>query len=148
MKPGVFLLQRTEPWELRCPRASYILPRTLFFFLNWPSGWWSPIGSIRHCDHKRLIVPAPDDYDDGEICGMIGRGNRSTRRKPASVPVCPPQNPHAALTRIRATAVGSQRLTAWGHSILLASIYYKNVHEWLINFLKWRDEDFKCSSLH
>jgi hypothetical protein len=30
------------------------------------------------------IVPAPGDYDDGEIGGMkIGRGNRSTRRKPA-----------------------------------------------------------------
>jgi hypothetical protein len=30
------------------------------------------------------IVPAPGDYDDGEFGGMeIGRGNRSTRRKPA-----------------------------------------------------------------
>jgi hypothetical protein len=37
------------------------------------------------------IVPAPGDYEDGEIGGMIGKGNRSTRRKPA---------------------VGSQRLTA------------------------------------
>jgi hypothetical protein len=26
---------------------------------------------------------------------MIGRGNRSTRRKPAPVPLWPPQNPHA-----------------------------------------------------
>jgi hypothetical protein len=24
----------------------------------------------------------------------IGRGNRSTRRKPAAVPLCPPQIPH------------------------------------------------------
>jgi hypothetical protein len=44
---------------------------------------------------------------------MIGRGNRSTRIKPAPVPLCPPQNPHAARTRNRAAAVGSQRLTAW-----------------------------------
>jgi hypothetical protein len=58
------------------------------------------------------IVPAPDDYDDGEIGGMIGRGNRSTRRKPAPVPLRPPQTPHAARTRTRATAVGSQRLSA------------------------------------
>jgi hypothetical protein len=43
---------------------------------------------------------------------MIGRGNRSTGRKPAPVPLCPPQNPHAARTRTRAAAVGSQRLTA------------------------------------
>jgi hypothetical protein len=34
-------------------------------------------------------VPAPGDYDDGEIGGMIGRGNRSSRRKPATVPLCP-----------------------------------------------------------
>jgi hypothetical protein len=32
----------------------------------------------------RPIVPAPSDYD-GESDGMIGRGNRITRRKPAQV---------------------------------------------------------------
>jgi hypothetical protein len=52
---------------------------------------------------NRPIVPAPGDYDDGEIGGIIGKGNRSTRRKPA---------PHAARTRTRAAAEGSQRLTA------------------------------------
>jgi hypothetical protein len=61
---------------------------------------------------NRPIVPAPGDYDDREIGGMIGRGNRSTRRKPAPVALCPPQTPHAARTRTRAAAVGSQRLTA------------------------------------
>jgi hypothetical protein len=62
---------------------------------------------------SRPIVPAPGNYDDGEIGGMmIGKGNRSTRRKPAPVPLCPPQTPHAARTRTRAAAVGSQRLTA------------------------------------
>jgi hypothetical protein len=40
------------------------------------------------------IVPLPGDYDDGKFGGMnIGRGNRSTRRKPAPVPLCPPQIP-------------------------------------------------------
>jgi hypothetical protein len=53
-------------------------------------------------------VSAPGDYDNGEIGGMIGRGNRSTRRKPAPVPLCPIQIPHAARTRTRAAAVGSQ----------------------------------------
>jgi hypothetical protein len=62
--------------------------------------------STRHCGR------APGDYDNGEIGRMIGRGNRSTRRKPALVPLCPPQTPHAARTRSRAAAVGSQRLTA------------------------------------
>jgi hypothetical protein len=35
------------------------------------------------------------DGDCGEIGGMkIGRRNRSTRRKPAPAPLCPPQIPH------------------------------------------------------
>jgi hypothetical protein len=69
--------------------------------------------STRHCGHQWPIVSAPGDYDDGEIGGMkIGRGNRSTRRKSAPVPVCPPQTPHAAQRRTRAVAVGTQRLTA------------------------------------
>jgi hypothetical protein len=53
------------------------------------------------------IVPTPGDYDDGEIDGMIDRGNRSTRRKPAPVPLCPPQTPHAARTATWAATVGS-----------------------------------------
>jgi hypothetical protein len=57
-------------------------------------------------------VSAPGDYDNGEIGGMIGRGNRSTWRKPAPVPLCPPKPPHAARMRTRAAAVESQRLTA------------------------------------
>jgi hypothetical protein len=45
---------------------------------------------------NRSIVPTPGDFDDGELGGMmIGRGNRSTRRKPAPVPLCPSQTPHA-----------------------------------------------------
>jgi hypothetical protein len=68
-------------------------------------------GPLRTAATNRPIVPAPGDYDDGEIDGMIGRGNRSTRRKPALVPLCPPQTPHAARTRTRPAAVGSQRLT-------------------------------------
>jgi hypothetical protein len=41
------------------------------------------------------IVPAPGDYEVGEFGGiMIGRRNRSTRRKPAPVRLCPPEIPH------------------------------------------------------
>jgi hypothetical protein len=68
-----------------------------------------PLGTVAT---KRPIVPAPGDYDDGEIGGMFGKGNRNTRRKPAPVPLCSPQTPHAARTRTRSAAVGSQRLTA------------------------------------
>jgi hypothetical protein len=60
------------------------------------------------------IVHAPGDYDDGEFGGIkIGRENRSTRRKPAPAPLCPPQIPlDQTRARTRAAAMGSQRLTA------------------------------------
>jgi hypothetical protein len=70
------------------------------------------LGPLDTAATNRPIVPAPGDYDDGEIGGMLGRGNRSTRRKPVPVPLCPPQTPHAARTRTRAAKVGSQRVTA------------------------------------
>jgi hypothetical protein len=69
------------------------------------------VGPLGTAATNRPIVPAPGDYDDGEIGGMIGRGNRSTRKKTAPVPLCSPQTPHAARTRTRAVAVGSQRVT-------------------------------------
>jgi hypothetical protein len=71
------------------------------------------LGPLGATATNRPIVPAPGDYDDGEIGGMIGKGNWSTRRKPAPMPLCPPQTPHAARMRTRATVVGSQRLTVW-----------------------------------
>jgi hypothetical protein len=70
------------------------------------------LGPLGTAATNRPIVPDTGDYDDGEIGGMIGRGNRSTRRKPAPMPLGLPQTPHAARTRTRAAAVGSQRLTA------------------------------------
>jgi hypothetical protein len=56
------------------------------------------------------IVPAPGDDDNGEFGGMkIGRGNRSTRRKPAPAPLCPPQiTLDQTRAPTRAAAVGSQ----------------------------------------
>jgi hypothetical protein len=69
------------------------------------------MGPLSIAATNRPIVPALSDYD-GEIGGMmIGKGNRSTQRKPAPVPLCPPQTPHAAQTRTQATVVRSQRLT-------------------------------------
>jgi hypothetical protein len=70
------------------------------------------LGPLGTAATNRPIEPPPGDYDDGEIGGMIGKGNRSTRRNPAPLPLCPLQTPHAARTRTRAAAVGSQRLTA------------------------------------
>jgi hypothetical protein len=38
-------------------------------------------------------------------------------RKPAPVPLCPPQTPYAARTRNRAALVRSQQLTAWATAL-------------------------------
>jgi hypothetical protein len=42
-----------------------------------------------------LCMSAPDDWEDGEVGGMngFGRENQSTQRKPALMPLCPPQIP-------------------------------------------------------
>jgi hypothetical protein len=62
------------------------------------------LGPLGTAATNRPIVPTPGDYD-GELGGMIGRGNRSTRRKPAPMLLCSPQTSHAARTRIRAATV-------------------------------------------
>jgi hypothetical protein len=56
------------------------------------------LGSLGTAATNRPIVPAPGDYNDGEIDGMIGRGNRSTQRELAPMLLCPPQIPHTART--------------------------------------------------
>jgi hypothetical protein len=55
------------------------------------------------------------DYDEcGAVGGMLSRGNRSTRRKPAPLPLYPPQIPHdLTRARTRAAAVESRWLTIW-----------------------------------
>jgi hypothetical protein len=53
----------------------------------------SPLGTSATVD--LLYRPRMIDNDYGAVGGMrIGRGNRSTRRKPAPVPLRPPQIPH------------------------------------------------------
>jgi hypothetical protein len=70
--------------------------------------------STRHVGYFWPIVPVPGECEDGEFGGMkTGSGNRSTRRKPAPAPLCPPQIPlDQTRARTRAAAVGNQRLTA------------------------------------
>jgi hypothetical protein len=82
----------TNKWFFECRLSVCMYLKSKF--LNLYSGGWNS-RSTRHCGHQCPIVPAPSDYDDGEIGGMIGRGNRSTRRKPAPIPLCPQQTPHA-----------------------------------------------------
>jgi hypothetical protein len=79
----------------------YVKAGENFFFIGIVRGGVR-LGPLGTAASNRPIVPAPGGYDGGEIGGMIGGGNRSTRRKPASMPLCPPQTPHAARTRTRA----------------------------------------------
>jgi hypothetical protein len=92
--------------EATASRTVHTQLQTGFFLIGIVRGGVQ-LGPLGTAATNRPIVPAPGDYD-GEIGGMISRGNRSTRRKPAPMPLCPPQTP----TCPRPAAVGSQRLTA------------------------------------
>jgi hypothetical protein len=67
----------------------------VFFFFSFFG--WGETESTWYVGHYWPIVRAPDDrwWRMWTLGGMrIGRGNRSNRRKPALVPICPPQIPH------------------------------------------------------
>jgi hypothetical protein len=80
---------------LRDYMASY--PRSfLFFFIRIRGRGGIQLGPLGTAATNSLIMPAPGDYDGGEIGRiMIGKGNRSTRRKPAPVSLCSPETPDA-----------------------------------------------------
>jgi hypothetical protein len=63
--------------------AYYSFPSNAEVFLIGIVGGGVQLGPLDTALTNRPIVPAPGDYSDGEIGGMIGRGNRSTSRKPA-----------------------------------------------------------------
>jgi hypothetical protein len=106
-------IRATDYWLLSAISYFSVLLHWLTTFLVGIVGAGVQLGPLGTVATSRPIVRAPGDYDVGEISGkMIGRGNRSTRRKLAPVPLCPPQTPHDAPTRARAPGVGSQRLTA------------------------------------
>jgi hypothetical protein len=96
--------------------------------LHWGGGG-SKLGPLGTSAIYWPTVPAPGDCEDGEFGGMNGRGNQSTRRKPAPAPLCPPQIP-LDQTRDWTAAVGSQRLTASAmaqptHSLLITLSIFK-----------------------
>jgi hypothetical protein len=95
----------------------------IFFFLG--VGWdWvhllcRPLTGL-------LYQPRMIDDECGAVGGIrIGKGNRSTRRKPAQVPLCPPQIPHdLTWAGTRNAAVGNQWLTAWAMARPYILSYY------------------------
>jgi hypothetical protein len=77
---------------------------------------WDWVHLVRRPLIRLLYQPRMIDDDEyGAVGGMrIGRGNRSTRRKPAPAPLRPPQIQHdLTWARTLAAAAGSRRLTAW-----------------------------------
>jgi hypothetical protein len=89
---------------------------SLFFFFFSFLGWGETVHLVRLPLTGLLYQPRMIDDDEcGAVCGMIiGKGNRSTRRKPVPVPLCPPQIPHdLTWAGTRATAVWKRRLTDW-----------------------------------
>jgi hypothetical protein len=94
---------------------------------------WKWVHLVRRPLFGPLCQPRLTDDDCGVVGMRISRGNRSSRRKPAPVPLCPPQIPNdLTWDRARAAAVGSRRLTAWAmarhrngvtHSIILFPLH-------------------------
>jgi hypothetical protein len=76
---------------------------------------WDWVHLVRRPLIGLFYQPRMIDDECGAVGVMrIGRGNRSTRRNAAPVPLCPPQIPHdLTWARTTAAAVGRQRLTAW-----------------------------------
>jgi hypothetical protein len=83
----IFSDSRTYMWL-------WMLASSGMFFLGFLGGVrLSPLGTSATVG--LLYQPRMIDDDYGAVGGMrIGRGNRSTRRKPDPVPLCPPQIPH------------------------------------------------------
>jgi hypothetical protein len=86
---------------------------------------WDWVHLIRRPLISLLCQPWIIDDECGAVGGMrIGRGNRSTRRKPTSVPICPPQIPHNltwARTLDTAGLTDLVTVTTDGQSILMLS---------------------------
>jgi hypothetical protein len=99
--------------EALIPSKFYIVSNLNLFFFNSPSRGWSP--KWVHSARWSLLAYCNSTWwlcEVGEFGGMkIGRGKRSTRKKPASAILCPPQillDQTQAWTE--AAAMGSQRL--------------------------------------
>jgi hypothetical protein len=91
------LMLRLRSVELYPHSPIHLDTRVLFDSI---SGGGVQLGPLGTSATNRPIVPTPCDYEDGEFGAVIiGKGNRSTRRKPVPVPLFPPQTPHDLIGR-------------------------------------------------
>jgi hypothetical protein len=108
--------------------SPWLISVLIIFFISLSGVRLSPLDTVANTG----LFYQPQLTDNGNcraIGGMkTGSENRSTRRKPSPVPLCPQQIPHD-LTRAqtRAAAVGIQRLTAWA----MARPEYSYLDHWL-----------------
>jgi hypothetical protein len=125
------LLSLSELLFLTCTTVFWPSPRRASVATNWasiPAMWlhlsffkflgvgWEWVHLVRRPIFGLLYQPQMMDDDEcGVVSGMrIGRGNKSTRRKPAPVPLGPPQILHdLTWDRTWAAVVGSRQLTSW-----------------------------------
>jgi hypothetical protein len=85
---------------------------SFFLLVSWVG--WDWVHLVRRPLIGLLYQPRIIDDECGVGGIRIGRGNRSIRRKPAPVSLCPPQTPQELTwSQTRAAALGSRRLTAW-----------------------------------
>jgi hypothetical protein len=106
---------------------------------DWIHFVWRPLFGLLY--QSRMID------DECEAIGemIIGRGNRSTRRKPTPVPLCPLQiPPDLTWPRTRVAAVGSRRLTPWARPCSL-ELFYLLI--WLIRDDFWNGSSFITLSI-
>jgi hypothetical protein len=108
----MFPCSRPHPMTVKAAlcstQACEVVSFCLFSFLG-----WSGVRRVRLVrrplfgllyQHRMM-----DDDECAAVGGMLGSGNRSTRRKPAPVPLCLPQILHGLTqARTQAAAVGSQ----------------------------------------
>jgi hypothetical protein len=117
----------------------------LFFF---PLGWsWSKSTftevTIGLLYQPRMMM---DDNECRAYGGVLCKENRSTRRKPAPVPLCPPQIPHN-LTRARiwVAEVGIRRLTAC--SVIDLMTFYQQNRLYTVEGEAGENVKIKCRDL-
>jgi hypothetical protein len=119
--PSATLCTTNPTWpKLGWTRASALGSRRLniaakaqpgyIVFLVYLSGWSRTESTVTEATYWLFYQPWLVDGDDCTAVGgmNVGRGNRSTRRKPDPISLCPPQVPHD-MTRARTcdAAVGS-----------------------------------------
>jgi hypothetical protein len=100
---------RQNPFKSICVLLYFLMGWDWVHLVLWPL--------LAYCTSPQMI----DDDDCGAVSWMrINRGKRSTRRKPAPIPLCLTQIPHdLTRARTRAAGVGNQRLIAWAMARLL-----------------------------